>query len=75
MLWFDLDYTSNAQYFQFDSNKFPEAQHEEMNKQIFDSHRRFVVITDPHIRAVAANPVFNTGVNLEKGSQFHRLPS
>lgn len=32
VLWFDLDYTSNAQYFQFDSNKFPEALHEEMNK-------------------------------------------
>lgn len=46
-----------------------------MNKQIFDSHRRFVVITDPHIRAVAANPVYTSGINLEKETSFHRQPS
>jgi alpha-glucosidase (family GH31 glycosyl hydrolase) len=65
VLWFDLDYTKDSQYFKFDLTKFPVDQHEEMNKQIFDSQRRFVVITDPHIRAISSNPVYSTGVALE----------
>lgn len=32
VLWFDLDYTKENEYFRFDVNKFPEYQHQEMNQ-------------------------------------------
>lgn len=36
-----------------------------MNKQVFDSYRRFVVITDPHIKASNINPVYKLGITDE----------
>ena len=77
VLWFDLDYTKENQYFRFDVNKFPEYQHQEMNQQVFDSHRRFVVITDPHIKAVATNPVYASGMSIEYENDviFNRMPT
>jgi len=36
-----------------------------MNDEIFQSHRRFVVITDPHIKAVTTNLVYTKGNSLE----------
>lgn len=43
-----------------------------MNLQVYSSNRRFVVITDPHIKANTVNPVFNLGAGYEQKQVYHK---
>ena len=42
-----------------------------MNKQIADSNRRLVVITDPHIKVETNYSVYEKGRQIEKNKSFH----
>lgn len=50
VLWMDLPYTNDRQYFTFNPNTFNKEDLEQMKKEISFSDRRLVVITDPHIK-------------------------
>lgn len=61
VLWMDIDYTKDYKYFEFHEHRFAQSQVEKMNKQVAESKRRFVVITDPHIKVEANYTVFSKG--------------
>lgn len=43
-----------------------------MNQEVFKFQRRFVVITDPHIRAHVDNPVYEWGNEIEEKIALNR---
>ena len=50
VLWMDIGSTDDNKYFTFNPENFPENQLIQMHRQIEQSERRLVVITDPHIK-------------------------
>jgi alpha-glucosidase (family GH31 glycosyl hydrolase) len=48
--WMDIPYTDGNRYFIFDGKKFPSKEMNQMKYQIEANHRKFVVLTDPHIK-------------------------
>ena len=51
VFWMDIEHTQSYEYFVFNGRRFPEEQLNSMNAQIASHQRKFVVITDPHIKA------------------------
>jgi alpha-glucosidase (family GH31 glycosyl hydrolase) len=66
VLWFDIDYATDKAYFKFDPGRFSKEDHSKMNEIMEQTKRRFVVITDPHIKAKFSNLVYDSGEKAEK---------
>jgi alpha-glucosidase (family GH31 glycosyl hydrolase) len=62
VLWMDLGYTYDNQYFEFDPFTFPEKEVDMMRSIINVSDRRLVVITDPHIKYTETYKVYKKGL-------------
>ena len=48
VIWLDLEYTNGRRWFQWDQHTFPDPI--SMNKQLDETQRKVVVLTDPHIK-------------------------
>ena len=68
----DIDHTEDKKYFHFDPKKFTPQMLEDMNVDMEASHRRLVVITDPHIKNDPKYDVYSQGVVLE--NPFYGTP-
>ena len=55
VIWLDLEWTDNRQWFRWDLNSFRNPL--SMNKQLDESERKVVVLTDPHIKNEASYDV------------------
>ena len=66
----DIDYAQDYKYFEFGPKKFLESEIEQMNKQVEESKRRFVVITDCHISADKTNLAYIRGNKEELKTKF-----
>lgn len=48
VIWLDLEWTNGKRWFQWDQHSFPDPM--SMNKQLDETERKLVVLTDPHIK-------------------------
>jgi mannosyl-oligosaccharide alpha-1,3-glucosidase len=48
VIWLDLEWTNGKRWFQWDEHSFPDPM--SMNKQLDETERKLVVLTDPHIK-------------------------
>jgi len=48
VIWLDLEWTDGRRWFQWDQHSFPDPV--SMNKQLDETERKLVVLTDPHIK-------------------------
>lgn len=55
VIWLDLEWTNGKRWFQWDQHSFPDPM--SMNKQLDETKRKLVVLTDPHIKNEAGYPV------------------
>ena len=55
VIWLDIEYTDDKQYFTWDSLTFPDPIG--MEKQLDETERKLVVIIDPHIKNKAGYPI------------------
>jgi mannosyl-oligosaccharide alpha-1,3-glucosidase len=55
VIWLDIEYTDDKQYFTWDSHNFPDPIG--MEKQLDETERKLVVIIDPHIKNKAGYTV------------------
>lgn len=55
VIWLDIEYTDDKQYFTWDPLTFPDPI--SMEKQLDETERKLVVIIDPHIKNKAGYPV------------------
>lgn len=65
VLWMDIEYAQDRQYFVWNERRFPSNLVQKMNKAIEDSNRRLVVIIDPHIKVSETSPVYLNGTDYE----------
>lgn len=66
VLWMDLDYTQDNQYFMFNDKRFPLDKIEKFNAEIEKDQRFAVVIIDPHMKANPNFPVYQEGMDVEE---------
>ena len=66
VIWSDLPYTDNNEYFKFSRAKFPTNLLERMKLTIDMSRRKLVVITDPHISNSDTFSVHLSGNDVEE---------
>ena len=71
VLWMDIDHTHDYQYFEFNNKTFTPSQIEQMNKEVERWGRRFVVITDCHIKAELSYSVYADGLQMESDTKYH----
>ena len=69
VLWMDIDHTHEYQYFEFNSKTFQQI--DRMNSEVISEGRRFVVITDCHIKADPDYKVYAKGIQMESGTKYH----
>lgn len=55
VIWLDLEYTDDKQYFTWDQDTFPDPIG--MEKQLDEHGRKLVIIIDPHIKNKAGYPI------------------
>lgn len=48
VIWLDLEWTDGKRWFQWDPHSFPDPM--AMNKQLDETQRKVVILTDPHIK-------------------------
>jgi mannosyl-oligosaccharide alpha-1,3-glucosidase len=48
VIWLDLEWTDGRRWFRWDQHSFPDPM--SMNKQLDETERKLVVLTDPHIK-------------------------
>ncbi len=65
VLWHDLPYSEDRQYFTFNQNTFKPEQVAKMSKDVSNADRRLVVITDPHIKKNSEYHVYARGMELD----------
>jgi alpha-glucosidase (family GH31 glycosyl hydrolase) len=58
-IWLDIDHTDGKRYFTWDGTKFPDSVG--MQNTLWESGRRMVTITDPHIKIDTQYHVYNEG--------------
>eukprot|EP00347_Sterkiella_histriomuscorum_P014353 403361196 len=61
VFWMDIPYTDDVKYFTFNPRTFAPYDMSEMKKLVQAKDRRFVVITDPHIKYKEEYKVFKNG--------------
>lgn len=61
VLWMDIPYTDNNQYFIFSRAKFPTTLLDKLKLTMDMSRRKLVVITDPHIKKNYNYKVYSDG--------------
>lgn len=65
VLWHDLPYSEERQYFTFNLNTFKPEQVQKMSLDTSMADRRLVVITDPHIKKADTFHVYANGMQIE----------
>ncbi len=69
VLWMDIKWSENYQFFNFDNTSFPPAKLDQMNAQIATSNRRLVLVIDPMVQNNTDYFAFTNGIKLENNSQ------
>ena len=62
VLWMDIEYSQEKEYFVFDYERFSQRSVMQMNTEIEEAQRRMVVICDPHVRASDEYFVYRDGM-------------
>ena len=65
VFWFDIEFSQNKGYFEFDRLRFPQNKMMQMNEQVEKKDRRFVVINDPHVYADQSYFVYKEGIAMD----------
>lgn len=69
VLWTDLYYTQDMEYFVFNRDTWPIWQVQMLEAELENSKRRFVTINDPHIAARSDYFVYEEGMAIQNGAQ------
>lgn len=69
VLWTDLYYTQDMEYFVFNRDTWPIWQVQMLEAELENSKRRFVTINDPHISTNSTYFVYEQGMALQNGAQ------
>lgn len=68
VLWTDLYYTQDMEYFVFNRDTWPIWQVQMLEAELENSKRRFVTINDPHIAARSDYFVYEEGMAIQTGA-------
>ena len=69
VLWTDLYYTQDYEYFVFNRETWPLSDVTVLNAELEQTQRRFVTINDPHILANDTYWIYQEGTNLQNATQ------
>lgn len=64
VLWMDIEYSQDKEYFVFNYENFPLYDVQRMNDVIERAQRRLVTINDPHIKVSEEFFVYSEGLKL-----------
>lgn len=68
VLWSDIEYAENKQYFVFNQSTWPQYTVNRLNHVINKAQRRLVLIEDPHISYNTSYYVYNNGLTQQEAS-------
>lgn len=69
VIWLDIEYARGKRYFEFDQSRFSDI--DKFVKLMEKEDKRITVITDPHIKSDNEYFVYNEGMHVVVGQDYH----
>lgn len=69
VLWSDIEYSENKQYFVFNQTVWPQTAINRLNNEIEQQGRKMVLIEDCHISTNESYPVYQNGMVLQNATE------
>jgi len=68
VLWSDIEYSENKQYFEFNQTSWPQSNINKLNSALSKAGRRMVLIEDCHVSYNMSYPVYANGIAEQSAS-------
>lgn len=69
VLWSDIEYSENKQYFMFNQTSWPQSVINQLNTEVQQQGRKMVLIEDCHISTNQSFPIYTQGLAEQQATQ------